>query len=114
MSLHFLWPEDPQRQTLQYISQEAEDENGSTLSASLGVTNRVKVFIVSPCKEPQVLLKVPRNVVRKGNKKGQGVVGGGTILGDKVFFCPGPLWEREPVANLEQVKAVKAGDRARN
>lgn len=38
-------------------------------------------------------------------------MGGGTIFGDKVFFCAGPLWEREPAANLEQLKAVKARDR---
>lgn len=38
-------------------------------------------------------------------------MGGGTSLGDKVYFYPGPLGEMEPVANLEQLKAVKAGDR---
>lgn len=58
-----------------------------------------------------MLLKVPRNVVRKGKQKREEVVGGGTILGDKVFFCAGPLWEREPVTNPEQLKAVKARDR---
>lgn len=38
-------------------------------------------------------------------------MGGGSSLVDKVYFCPGPLREMEPVANLEQLKAVKAGDR---
>lgn len=32
-------------------------------------------------------------------------MGEGTILGDEVFFCAGSLWEREPVTNLEQLKA---------
>jgi len=50
------------------FSQEAKDKNGSILSAPPGVINRVNVFILSPCKEPQVILKISRKVVRKGKQ----------------------------------------------
>lgn len=38
-------------------------------------------------------------------------MGEDTILGDKGAFCAGPLWEREPVPNPEQLKAAKARDK---
>ena len=47
------------------FSREVKNKKGSILSVSLGMINRAEVFIVSPYKEPQVLLKVPRKVVRK-------------------------------------------------
>lgn len=58
-------------------------KNGNILSALLGVISRIDSFKLSPCRELQVLLKVPGKVVRKGEKKkkGQEVVGEGTIPG---------------------------------
>lgn len=75
---------------------------------SHGAISRVKVFIVSPYKEPQEFLKLPRKFVRKGKEKSAGTCRWGSILGDKVLFCAGPLQEKEPEANPEQLKAVKA------